>query len=117
MTDPTEPVDDYASTLPPEERTDSLLVDFTHNRTVGLIDIVREEDRRFDMALLDINGDGEAEVWIRRLDDGYEISFDSDGDRKPDTSEFWSRSQLCKAMPHLVDLLDLRWTPKAEDEA
>lgn len=101
----------YDPTLPSEERVDSMLVDFTHGRVVGLVDIDGESDRRFDMALLDINGDGKVEVWVRRIEGGYEVSFDTNGDSEPDTSETWTRPQLCKALPHLVDLLDLHWNP------
>ncbi|WP_432559531.1 hypothetical protein [Granulicoccus sp. GXG6511] len=108
--------DPYASELPPEDRIDSLLVDFTEGRTVGLVDLDGEPDRRFDMALLDIDGDGRAEVWVRRLDDGYEISFDTDGDHAPDNTEIWTRSQLCKALPHIVDMLDLCWAPDENAE-
>lgn len=116
MTDPaqTEP-DEYDAALPSEDRIDSLLVDFTEGRTVGLIDVDGEPDRRFDMALLDINGDGQAEVWVKRLEEGYEVSFDTDGDRQPDASEQWTRGQLCRALPHLVDLLDLCWAPESPD--
>lgn len=67
------------------------------------------------MALLDINGDGQVEVWVHRTGDGYDVKFDTDGDGVPDTSESWTRPQLCKALPHLVDLLDLRWTPEESD--
>lgn len=116
MTDPNadEPVD-YATSLPSEDRIDSMLVDFTHGRTVGLVDIDGEPDRRFDMALLDINGDGQVEVWVFKTEDGYEVSFDTNGDGQPDTSEQWTRPQLCKALPHLVDLLDLHWSPEETD--
>jgi hypothetical protein len=107
----------YDATLPSEDRVDSLLVDYTHGRVVGLVDIDGEPDRRFDMALLDINGDGKVDVWIRRLEDGgFEVSFDTDGDSEPDTSELWTRPQLCNALPHLVDLLDLRWEPEDTSE-
>lgn len=116
MTDPASPDSvEYDSTLPSEDRVDSMLLDYTDGRTVGLIDLDGEPDRRFDMALLDINGDGQVEVWVRRVDEGYEVSFDTDGDRQPDTSELWTRPQLCKALPHLVDLLDLRWAPGEDD--
>lgn len=106
---------EYDETLPDEDRIDSLLIDYTQGRTVGLIDVDGDPDRQFDMALLDIDGDGEVEVWVRRIERDYEISFDTDGDRQPDTTEMWTRRQLCKALPHIVDLLDLCWTPE-EDE-
>ncbi|MDO5684291.1 MAG: hypothetical protein Q4G46_15885, partial [Propionibacteriaceae bacterium] len=50
--------DPYDSELPPEDRIDSMLIDFTDGRTVGLIDLDHAPDRQFDIALLDINGDG-----------------------------------------------------------
>ncbi|HHV20094.1 MAG TPA: hypothetical protein GXZ30_00920 [Propionibacterium sp.] len=118
MTDSTQPDipedDPYASELPPEDRIDSLLIDFTEGRTIGLVDLDGAPDRQFDIALLDIDGDGQAEVWVRRLDEdgGYEISYDTDGDHAPDSTEIWTRQQLCKALPHIVDLLDLCWAPE-----
>lgn len=103
---------EYDTVLPKEDRVDSLLVDYTQGRTVGLIDLDGEPDRQFDMALLDVNGDGQVEVWVRRVPEGYEVSFDCNDDGQPDMSELWTRPQLCKALPHLVDLLDLRWAPE-----
>lgn len=104
-----EEVVEFDSHLPSEDRVDSLLLDYTGGRTVALVDVDGHPDRQFDMALLDVNGDGRVEVWVRRVPTGYEVSFDCNDDGQPDTSELWTRPQLCKALPHLVDLLDLRW--------